>query len=374
VRLPAADVVVIGGGAVGAAVACALARDGRRVTLVERRGLAHEASGANVGLVTPFSTYVLDEPEPGPLHALTRESMAWYRRLGEEVGLDVEYEQEGGVVVAESEAELARLRPAFEGYRRHGVPMEWLDPAGVRACEPAFAGDRVVGGVFCEWNGQIQPIRLTRALARGARQAGATIRLGTAVEGIAVERGRVTAVRTSAGEIPCEVVVNAAGAWAAEVGAMAGVRVPVVPARGQILLTEPAPRLIRRVLGGVEPMARQTRRGNVIVGSTVEAVGYDKSVTTETLAAFAREVLPFFPVLRGLRVIRAWAGLRPASPDHRPIVQVLEEPAGLCLAVGHSRRGICYAGGTGRLVAELLAGKPPFVPAASFRLDRFPAS
>jgi sarcosine oxidase subunit beta len=374
VTLPAADVVVVGGGAVGAAVACALARDGRRVTLVERRGLAHEASGANVGLVTLFSTYALDEPEPGPLHALTRESIAWYRRIGEEVGLDVEYEQDGGIVVAETGDELARLRPVFDAYRRHGVPVEWLDPAGVRACEPAFAGDRVVGGVFCEWNGQINPIRLTRALARGARQAGATVRLGTAVEGIVVTRGRVTAVRTSAGEIPCEVVVNAAGAWAAEVGAMAGVRVPVVPARGQILLTEPAPRLIRRVLGGVEPMARQTRRGNVIVGSTVEAVGYDKSVTTETLAAFAREVLPFFPVLRGLRVIRAWAGLRPASPDHRPIVQVLEEPAGLCLAVGHSRRGICYAGGTGRLVAELLAGKPPFVPAASFRLDRFPAS
>ena len=198
--------------------------------------------------------------------------------------------------------------------------MEWLDPAGVRACEPAFAGDRVVGGVFCEWNGQINPIRLTRALARGACRAGATVRLGTAVEGIAVANGRVTAVRTSDGDIPCEVVVIAAGAWAAEVGAMAGVPVPVVPARGQILLTEPAPRLIRRVLGGIEPSARQTRRGNVIVGSTVEAVGYDKSVTTDTLAAFAREVLPSFPALRGPAghpgVGRAAPRLS-GSPSHR---------------------------------------------------------
>ncbi len=370
-RLPGAEVVVIGGGAVGAAVAYAVARSGRRVTLVERRGLAHEASGANVGLVTLFSAYVLEEPEPGPLHALTRESMVLYAALGEEVGLDVEYEQAGGVVVAEDEAELARLRPAFEGYRRHGVPVEWLDAAGVRACEPAFAGDRVAGGVFCPWNGQINPMLLTRALARGARRAGATLLLGTAVEGIRVEGGRVAAVRTAAGEIPCEVAVNAAGAWAAPVGAMVGVRVPVTPARGQILLTEPAPRFIRRVLGGIEPSARQTRRGNVIVGSTVEAAGYDKAVTTATLAAFAREVLPRFPALRGLNVIRAWAGLRPATPDNRPIIERLPEPAGFCLAVGHSRRGISYAGGTGRLVAELLAGKPPFVDAGAFRLDRF---
>lgn len=110
----------------------------------------------------------------------------------------------------------------------------------------------------------------------------------------------------------------------------------------------------------------------MIVGSTVELAGFDKSVTTATIGAFAREVLPHFPRLRGLAVIRTWAGLRPATPDHAPIIQLLDEPEGYCLAVGHSRRGICYAGGTGRLVAELLTGKPPFLPLGRFRLDRFP--
>jgi glycine/D-amino acid oxidase-like deaminating enzyme len=191
------------------------------------------------------------------------------------------------------------------------------------------------------------------------------------VHGLACARGRITAVRTTAGDIPCGTVVNAAGAWAPEIGAMAGVRVPVVPGRGQIVLTEAAPRFITKVLSGVEPSARQTRRGNVIIGSTVEAGGFDKRVTLPTIHEFAREILPRFPRLRRLRVLRSWAGLRPMTPDDRPILGRVPEPAGLVLAVGLGRRGICYAGGAGRLVAELVLGKPPFLPAESLRLERF---
>jgi glycine/D-amino acid oxidase-like deaminating enzyme len=370
-KLPSADVVVIGGGAIGTAVAFSLAKAGTRVTLVERAGLAREASGANVGLVTLFSAYSFDEPDPGPLYALTRASMEVYAGLGEEAGIDVEYERCGGVVVGDSEEKLAPIRRAYEGYRKHGVPVEWLDPDGVRACEPAFHSDKILGGVFCPLNGQVNPLLATRALARRATQLGAAVLLGTSVRGIVCRGGRVEGVQTSAGDIACEFVVNAAGAWAADIGAMVGVPVPVVPARGQILLTEPVPRFIHRVVAGSEPSARQTRRGNVIVGSTVENAGFDKGVTTDTIHHFARDVLPYFPRLRGLSVIRTWAGLRPASPDHKPIIQLLEEPRGFCLAAGHSRRGICYAPGTGQLVAELITGKPPSLPAQAFRLDRF---
>jgi hydrogen cyanide synthase HcnC len=151
------------------------------------------------------------------------------------------------------------------------------------------------------------------------------------------------------------------------------VEIPVFPTRGQILLTEPVPRFIRRVVSGVEPQVRQTRRGNVIVGSTVENVGFDKRVTADTIGQFARGALAHFPRMRGLQVIRAWAGLRPATPDNIPILQLLEEPRGFCLATGHSRRGILQAPATGQLVAEMITGKPPSIPLEPFSLGRFAA-
>ena len=368
-----ADVVVVGAGAVGTAVAFSLAKAGMRVTVVERRGVGQEASGANVGLVTLFSAHSFDEPDPGPVYELTRMSAHAYATLGDEVGVDIEYEQCGGVVFAQTEERLAIVRRAYEGYRRHGVAIEWLDARGVRDCEPAFYSDRVLGGVFCPRNGQINPLMLCRALAQGARRHGAQFLLGTAVEGIHCESGRVRAVRTASGDIACEAMVNAAGAWAAEIAAMVGLKLPVVPARGQIILTEPVPRFIRRVVSGSEPSARQTRRGNVIIGSTVEHAGFDKSVTTDTVAEFAREILPHYPRLRGLSVIRSWAGLRPASPDHKPIIEAVGEPAGFYLAAGHSRRGICYAAGTGMLVAELITGRSPSIPLEAFSQSRFAA-
>ena len=370
-RLASTDVVVIGGGVIGLAAVYYLAQAGKRVTLVERRGIGQEASGANVGLVTLFSGHSFDEPDPGPVYELTRASIDAYTSLGQELGVDIEYEQCGGVVYAQTDDKLAVIRRAYEGYRAHGVPVEWLDARGIRECEPAFFSERVLGGVFCPLNGQINPLMLCRALARGVRRLGARIMLGTTVQNVYYGNGRVRAVRTSEGDIPCEFAVNAAGAWAADIGEMVGQRLPVRPARGQIVLTEPLPRFIHRVISGAEPSARQTRRGNLIIGGTVEDVGFDKRVTPEIIDDFARGVVSHYPGLAGLHVIRAWAGLRPATPDSKPIIQLCDEPARLCLAVGHSRRGICYAAGTGRLVADLIAGGQPFLDLGAFSLSRF---
>ena len=109
----------------------------------------------------------------------------------------------------------------------------------------------------------------------------------------------------------------------------------------------------------------------MIIGGTVEDVGFDKRVTPSIIDHFVRGVVSHYPALAGLSVIRAWAGLRPATPDSKPIIELCDEPAHLCLAVGHSRRGICYAAGTGRLVADLITGGRPFLDLGAFSLSRF---
>jgi len=363
-----ADVVVIGGGVIGTATAFYLANAGRRVTLVERRGLAQEASGANVGLVTVFTIFEL---APGPFFGLSRFSADSYLSLREQTGLDIEYQRCGGLVVAETEKELEVARRAYEGYAAHDVPVEWLDPKGVRACEPALVSDRILGGVFCPLQGFVNPMLATQALGLGARRHGATLLFGTSVHGIACDQGRVQMVQTSAGDIACEFVVNAAGAWSPEIGAMAGVKIPVFPARGQILLTEPVPRFMRSVVLGTEISATQTRRGNVLIGSTAESVGFDKRVTVETISHFARTILQYYPRLRNLQVIRTWAGLRPFTSDNYPIIQLMEEPKGFCLATGHGKRGMIQGPATGQLMAELITGKQPYMPLDPFSLRRF---
>jgi glycine/D-amino acid oxidase-like deaminating enzyme len=370
-KLPAADVVVIGAGAIGAAAAYYLGKAGMRVTVVDRRGIGQEASGANVGLVTLFSAYSLDEPQPGAAYTLTMASADAYLTLSEETGVEIEYERCGGIMFAQAEDRLAVIRTAYDGYRRHGVAVEWLDATGVRACEPAFRGEGILGGVFCPLNGQLNPLLLCRALADGARRHKATFLLGTSVEGIQVDGGRIRSVRTTAGQIPCEWVVNAAGAWSADVAKMVGLTIPVNPGRGQVVITEPVPRFINRIVMGASPSARQTRRGNVIIGSVLEYAGFDKNVTLETISAFTRGVVDRFPGVRGLNVIRSWAGLRPMTPDHNPIIQSMDEPRGFCLATGHSHRGICWGAGTGQAVEDLITGRPLRLPLEAFRLERF---
>ncbi len=369
--LKSTDVAVIGGGVIGAAAAYYLSKAGQRVTLLERGGLSGEASGANLGLVTVFSTHSLEEPTPGPLCSLTQASVEGYHRLKEETGIDIEYDQSGGLYVVVEEAKLGIVQNAFQGYKSRGIPVEWLEPKGLRACEPAFSDDRLLAGVFCPANGYLNPMLATRAFAEGARRLGATVCLGTRVVGIRCAQGRVQGVQTTAGEVPCGCVVNAAGSWAAEIARMVGLEIPVVPHRGQVVLTERAPRLIRRIVMGAGISARQTRPGNVIIGSTEESVGFNTQVTASTVSQFAREILGHFPRLRQLSVIRTWAGLRPTTPDAAPIIELLQEPGGFCLAVGHSRRGVGYGPGTGQLVAALLTGARPFVSLSRFALHRF---
>ena len=235
---------------------------------------------------------------------------------------------------------------------------------------------------------KINPIALTLGFAMGAKQMGSEILTGTAVMDIEVEGRQISAVVTAAGKIETRTVVNAAGVYASEIGRMLGVEIPITPRRGQLLVTETRPRLLRPWLGSANYIAAkfnpqlakegaggvsidQTQNGNLLIGSTREFVGYDRRTTLEGLKQIASRAVRILPDLKHTHLIRAFAGLRPYTPDGLPILGEVENIKGLIMAAGHEGDGIALSAITGKLISELALEGKTDAALDSLNLKRF---
>jgi len=374
------DVVVIGGGIVGAACGYYLAREGLSVELLERAFPTSGSSGACEGNLLLWDKELTRELP------LAKQSLRLWRELARELELNFEYEPKGSVVVAENDAGLAASARMVEKLREAGVPGSMLDQRELHAEEPALAPDLPGGALFPE-DGQVEPRYATAALTEAGRRSGLVVCRDTPVQRVIRNgAGRVEAVETARERIPAGAVVVAAGVWTREVAATAGLDVQVHPRKGQIVVVERAPHLFRRKLSEagyatavessaatlqVAMVAESTRAGPLLLGSSRELVGFDRSVSLRVAAAIAARAIRFFPVLAGLRCIRNYAGLRPFSPDHLPLIGPMRGAEGFYVATGHEGAGIGLAPATGRLIAQWVTGQPLDFPADWFRPDRF---
>jgi glycine/D-amino acid oxidase-like deaminating enzyme len=358
------DVIVIGGGIVGCATAYYLAARGIRPLLLERGGLASEASGANAGMVGASSGL------PGKTLAHTKKSFELLVRDAEALGRPVELVRAGRLVLATSEAEWADVCAFAQSRQAAGIETRLLRQEELRSLEPGL-GPAVLGGALVPGDGHVNPFLLTYAYAEGARRLGADIRPGVEVLRLDLSGDRVVGVLTPAGPIASSRVVVAAGAWSAPLVARHGVAVPVRPGRGQMLVTEALPPLTARVLRTPSIGIRQDVRGHVLIGSSVEDAGYSHEVTLPVLSEFCRLAAALMPALRDARIIRAWAGLRPMTPDSLPILDLVPGLEGAYLASGHSRTGMTYGPVTGWLAAQLIGDGRTELPLDPFRLERF---
>ncbi|HEX2923258.1 MAG TPA: FAD-binding oxidoreductase [Chloroflexota bacterium] len=245
------------------------------------------------------------------------------------------------------------------------------------------------GGALFPEDGQVEPRYATAAMVEGGRRHGMVVRQDCPVRHIALSpEGRVEAVETVSGRIPTAAVVVAAGVWSRDIVATAGLDVPVQPRKGQIVVVEKAPHLFRRKLSEagytatvessaallqVAMVAESTRSGTLLLGSSRELAGYDRSVNPRVAAAITARAIRFFPCLSSLRAIRSYAGLRPFSPDHLPIIGPLSGAEGLYVATGHEGAGIGLAPATGRLISQWVTKRPLDFPAEWFHPDRFTA-
>ena len=377
---PSPDVVVIGAGIVGAACAYFLARSGATVHVHERTYPGSGSSGACEGNILAWDKELRRE-----LPLAVRSAELW-AALAAELPDDFEYDRKGSLVVAETEAELTAARERAAALAAHGVAGEPLDAAGLRAEEPHSADD-LPGGVLYPGDAQIEPRLATVALVRAAERAGARVLRETPVERIERDaRGRAIAVRTAGGRIATDAVVVAAGVWTPAVLATAGLDVPVTPRKGHILVLQRSPVRFRRKLSEagyvqavesdgdglqVAMVVESTPSGTTLVGSSREHAGFDAAVNLDVAAAMARRAARFFPVLRDLQVLRMYAGLRPLSPDHVPLIGPLAGAENVCVATGHEGAGVGLAPATGELVSAWYTGAAPAVPLEWFSPDRF---
>ncbi|MFJ8648254.1 NAD(P)/FAD-dependent oxidoreductase [Streptomyces sp. NPDC093546] len=380
-HVPAAlDAVIIGAGVVGAACAYYAGRAGLAVAVVDRGPVAGGTTGAGEG------NLLVSDKEPGPELDLALLSTRLWRELAETLPPEAEYEPKGGLVVASDETALTALRAFAAGQRASGVDARELPADRLTDLEPHLAPG-LAGGFHYPQDAQVQP---AQAAARLLRASGAALLLGEEVTAVLTDRrGAVRGVRTTRGDLHAPAVVNAAGTWGGALAERAGVHLPVLPRRGFVLVTEPLPpRLVRHKVYAADYVAdvasgsaalqssavvESTPAGPLLIGATRERVGFDRTLSTEALRRLAAQATALFPVLGGVRALRAYHGFRPYLPDHLPAIGPDPRVPGLHHACGHEGAGIGLAPATGLLVAAALCGDQPPLDPRPFRPDRFTA-
>jgi len=365
------DVVIVGGGVVGLAIAYALAREGLCPTVLDRREFGREASWAGAGLIPPDAEGSAETPSVGIRSWSAGLYPAWSAGLWEETGVDIGYRRTGGVDVALTDQEDQALRAAAGRWRAEGIACERLAPGDVPRVEPEL-NPEVKSVYFLPDRAQVRNPRLLRALIAAIGRRGGRLEPWRGVTGFAVDQSRVTALRTTAGDVACGTVIVAAGAWSGHLLEPIGVHAPTPPLKGQMVLLRGERPLIRRIVEHGKNYLVPRDDGRILVGATEESVGFDTRTTSRGVRDLLDHALRLCPILGQAEVQASWAGLRPGSIDVRPYISRAPGLENVIVATGHKRAGLQLAPATALLVADLLLGRPPRLDLGPFRLDRPP--
>lgn len=389
------DVVVVGGGIIGAACAYELSRTGVSVVLCEREDLAVGASGRNPGFVW------LHTRKPGTQLDLARFSRSRLEELPEELRADFGFRPNGGLIFVHTEDQLGVLKDFVEARRDDGVEVELLSGEEARGLAPILP-ERVAGASFCPEDAQITTAELVRALASGAELHGAKVLRGTEVRDIRTLGGRTVGVETSRGRIDAGSVVLAAGVWTRALASQLGLDLPIRPMRLQVVATEPLPPMLDRLLYGPRSirqydlfhqlpsyreelfvddpselddelpfleLACQAADGRFLLGCPMDFPGDVWRPDLVGIGAICRYVAQAIPMLAGVGFDLAWAGLLPHMPDGLPVVDAAPDPTGVYVAAGHVF-GNSSALATAAIVTALVRGESPPIDAMELALDR----
>jgi glycine/D-amino acid oxidase-like deaminating enzyme len=372
------DVIVVGGGVTGTSIAWRLAEAGHRVLLLERRGICGGASGRNAGHTGAGSGMHVAPQTARALHAITTANLQLLKSLPDELGQDFELRLPGSMDVITTPEQLAHVKETVITKYEAGSDVELLDPDAARSIMPSLS-PRILGAAYTRDRGHLWPFALVTGMADAATREGAEIRTGARVERLVRAGDRITGVVVDNEPILAGEVVLATNAWTPQLlpelptGAL-------VPARGQILVTQPLPPLLACPFGTNfdKEYGRQTPGGQIVCGGyrrldVDEGLGtYREEVTLPVLAGIARCLTDLFPVLRGkARVVRAWSGIMGFTADGLPLIGRYEPAPGLTIAAGFNGSGFSWGVVLGKVVTRLLGGQESEFDIAPFRPARF---
>lgn len=341
------DVIIIGGGIIGCAIAREVSKRGATTAVFEARTTGAGATQASAGVLAPF----IEAPGEGPLQALTVQSLGLYddfvSSAARESNTTIEYRRCGTLEIAQDEESVRRLKALGEWARSTGIEARWADPAEVSDLEPAVGPN--CGGLVVATHGYVRAAQLTHALEAAARSFGTAFHPGQRVERLANADGGVT-ITTAASTHRAGTVVIAAGSWS---GGMAP-ETEVSPVRGQLLYVRWQGPPITRVLWSDHCYLVPWQDGTLLVGATVEHVGFDERVTVAGVRSLLNAARSVLPGIDEAAFVEARVGLRPATPTGLPVIRRSTEHPSIIYATGHFRNGVLLAPLTARLVADLI--------------------
>jgi glycine oxidase len=349
------DVIIIGGGIIGLSLAIALRKRGVKVLVVERGEPGREASHAAAGMLADLEAAV-------PLQSLASAGARMYpefvHELQDESGMKVDLRDQGTLLL--SHADGAHTGSGFTG----------TTPAQLGEMEPELKASECHIAqlpIFYLNDRSVDPRALVLAALKAAKHRNVDISSGAAVQEVLCSGERVIGVCTDSTNYYAPVVVNCAGAWAGQVTPL---QFPTRPVKGQMLAVVGGPKL-RHVIRSAEVYLVPRTDGRIVIGATVEEAGYDKRTDPDSIQRLHHAAIRLVPALTQARMLEAWAGLRPGTPDDLPILGPTQTP-GYFVATGHFRNGILLAPITAHLMAQVVMGEKPDLDLCAFSPARFP--
>ncbi|MFL0365644.1 NAD(P)/FAD-dependent oxidoreductase [Pseudobacillus sp. 179-B 2D1 NHS] len=380
------DVLVIGGGIIGCSIAYYTSKSGRSVTIIEKGEFVSGTSSKCDGNILAI------DKDPGFDSQMSLVSQKLVDDLSRELEHPFEYRAPGSILVCETEEEMEAAQKWVGRQKEAGLAFRMLDRQDIRQ-ESKFFADDLLGGLECATDSTVNPYLLAFNLLEAAKKMGTKAFKQTKVIEMKKETNGTFVVETTNGVFTADHVVNAAGVWAPYIGEMLDVSIPIKPRKGHIIVASRQQHVgSRKVMefgyliskfGGkrkVDPLTEAygaalvfepTESQNFLIGSSREFVGFNTKVNNEVIKCIANRAIRFFPKMADMMAIRSYAGLRPWTEDHLPIVSRLEEIPNYYIAAGHEGDGISLAAVTGKVIEEMLNDKETCIPIEPLSFNRF---